>query len=219
MITLLHPSRGRAYKAIDTANYWFDRARNVNNIEYIISIDYSDRYSQDYISNFDRVKFANKRLLINHNESVVQATNKAAEDSKGDILIYLSDDFHCPDHWDDHILRESSQINNKEWLLKIDDGLQKIDSEVLTMPIMNRNLYKRLGYFWHPDYKSMWVDVDLFFTCKQIRAIFKAPNLLFQHNHYCNGKAKKDETYTRSESNWHEGKAVMERRKSEGFPI
>jgi hypothetical protein len=90
---------------------------------------------------------------------------------------------------------------------------------VLTIPIMNRQLYERLGYFWHHEYKSMHVDVDLFYTCQKIGAIKNCEYLKFPHEHPANGKAPDDETYRRSAANWNQGLEVFNRRKALGFPI
>lgn len=217
-ITLLHPSRGRPEKAYRTAREWIDRAGV--DVEYILSLDYSD----DLESYMEASKFIFNRALgknycfINDNKSVVEATNNATQHSSGDILIYLSDDFKCPKDWGQLIIKEFEGVT-EPMLLKVDDCLQRFDAPVLTIPIMNRALYKKLGYFWHPEYKSMWVDCDLYETCKRIGAIKYAKHLKFPHEHHSVNKAENDETYKRSESNWNQGIEVFNRRKKQGFPI
>jgi hypothetical protein len=84
---------------------------------------------------------------------------------------------------------------------------------------MNRAMYELLGYFWNPEYKSMFVDEDLYWTARKINAVKMCPHLKFPHEHPSNGKAVTDETYQRSAANWNQGKAVFERRKKQGFPI
>lgn len=158
------------------------------------------------------------RQIIGDNTSVVEATNSAAKLSSGDILIYLSDDFKCPDNWGQLILKEFEN-ENRPLLIKVDDCLQKFDVAVLTIPIMNRALYERLGYFWHPDFKSMFCDEHLFWVAKKLGALKYCPHLKFPHEHPANGKAQDDETYRRSALNWNQGKAMFEKHKSQGFLI
>lgn len=204
MISLIHPSRGRHQKAYETAKKWIDCAGV--QVEHVFSLDESDPFHQSY-QTIDK-------LIVNPNECVVQATNHAAKASTGDVLIYLSDDFDCFQDWGIKIEEICAKYSG-EYMIKVNDGLQKFENQVLTVPIMSRPLYERLGYFFHPDYKSMWVDVDLYYTT--VKYIKLHPEVTFQHNHYSNGKAKKDETYTRSDGFWNQGKAVLARRRQQRF--
>jgi hypothetical protein len=218
MISLIHPSRGRPGKSRSTYLNWSSKA--TYSFEYILSVDRDDPELQNYKIAFDEnnlVEFGGVGL-VRDNKSVVEATNVAAKRSTEGILIYLSDDFDCPDRWDELILKEFEGVT-EPMLLKVDDCLQGFDVRVLTIPIMNRALYEKLGYFWHPDYKSMFVDEDLWWTCRNNGWLKKAPHLKFPHNHHSLGKCQNDETYRRSEANWDQGKATFARRKAAGFPL
>jgi len=211
-ITLLHPSRGRAEKAKNTFDFWMKNRSGEITIEHIISIDNDDLQKEKY-----KELFKTSHLICNDNTCVVEATNHAAKDSTGDILIYLSDDFKCPENWD-KLLSASIPLFYPT-LLKVDDCLQKFHIAVVTIPIMNKELYVKLGYFWHPGYKSMFVDEDLYWTCKNNAWMLEIPDLKFPHEHPANGKAERDDTYIRSEKNWDQGKEFFAKRKSENFPL
>lgn len=159
VISLLHPSRGRPEKAFNTAKEWIEKAGVY--VDYLCSIDNDDPTFKQYFKNntINREGF----ILHSDNRSVVEATNAAAKAVLGDILVYLSDDFKAPDNWGQLILKEFEGCTTPR-LIKVDDMLQKFAVPVLTIPIMNRALYERLGYFWHPEYKSMFVDEDLYCT-------------------------------------------------------
>lgn len=213
MISLIHPSRGRAAKSWNTTREWIDRAGCET--ELIVSIDATDPQKEAYM-----IQYTGKdhtKVLVNDNDCVVQAANHAAAASKGSVLVYLSDDFKCPVMWGKSILELTSEFQER-WLLKVDDCLQRYEVDVLTIPIMDRALYQDLGYFFHPAYKSMFCDQDLFYTCKNMHVIVDAPQFKFPHEHYCNGKAKKDETYERSDLNWNSGKELYNKRKRQNFP-
>lgn len=203
--------------AKETANYWYYRTRYPDNVEYVISIDIDDPKKDEYQQKFDQILFSKKRFLVSDNTSVVQATNKAAQNSTGEILLYLSDDFRCPSGWDNLVTERTKDKSN--WLLKVNDGYQRFDKDVLTIPIMSRGLYDQLKYFWHPEYRSMFVDQDLYWTAHKLGALIMAGDLTFEHMHPVAGKGKNDETYTRSNQNWDQGKALYQKRQREGFPI
>lgn len=189
-----------------TANKWIAEAGVP--VEHIFSLDFSDPQVDQYK--------AIDKLIKNENRSVVDATNKACAHAGGDVLVYLSDDFDCFPNWGVELLKVCSRYSG-EYLIKVHDGLQEFRAEVLTIPIMSKELYKALGYFWHPAYLSMWVDVDLYHTCQQRGAIKFHNELTFQHNHYCNHKSERDETYNRSDANWNQGKQVYNMRRNQGF--
>lgn len=217
-ISLIHPSRGRAKKSFQNSMEWLIRS-GINSIELILSIDVGDNQVHDYMHEYEcaRPVYPINTIVYNNN-SVVEATNKAAHQSTGDILIYLSDDFKCPDNWGAPVLKEF-EGEDRPLLVKVDDCLQKFDVPVLTIPIMNRALYERLGYFFHPEYKSMFCDEDLYWTARKLGALKFAPHLKFPHEHVSIGKAQDDETYRNSAKNWDQGKAMFAKRKAAGFPV
>lgn len=223
-ISLLHPSRGRPDKSLSTVCDWVKKSGC--KVELILSLDDSDptykQYDKGYtnihlLSEYEGYDFEYKEIC-NDNNSVVQATNNAAKVATGDIFLYLSDDFKCFDNWGLAVQKEFEGVS-EPLLIKVDDMLQKFTVPVLTIPIMNRALYERLGYFWHPEFKSMFVDEDLYWTTQKLGAMKMCPHLKFEHAHVCVGKAPDDETYRRSSANWEQGKAVFARRKAEGFPV
>lgn len=209
-ISLIHPSRSRPSKASETATEWISKAGC--EVDYILSLDEDDPKLNEY---FETVKGSK---LISTNSSVVEATNRAAKVIHGDILVYLSDDFRCFDNWGLAVQKEFEN-ESRPLLIKVDDCLQKFSVPVLTIPIMNRALYERLGYFWHPEYKSMFCDEHLYWVAHKLGAIKMCPHLKFEHHHVANGKAQDDETYRRSAANWEQGKAVFLKHKAEGFPV
>lgn len=226
LISLLHPSRGRPEKSNSNSRKWVSTKGEGVDVEVIVSLDGDDK------SDYDSIYFQEEpqchpvyhpfeshvTLVYNYNKSVVEATNYAAKKSKGEILIYLSDDFDCPENWGPLVLKEFESVEGP-CLLKVDDCLQPFNVRVLTIPIMNRALYDRLGYFWNPEYKSMFVDQDLYEVCAKNGWLKFVPHLKFPHNHHSVGKAQNDETYKRSEANWNQGQEVFRRRQRQGFPI
>lgn len=220
MITLLHPSRGRPEKSAKNAREWLNKAGC--EVQLIVSVDQDDDYveysTQHNLDVYRRNWAGDNKLIISKNSSVVEATNRAAKEANGDILVYLSDDFRCFDNWGLAVQKEFEGMS-EPLLLKVDDCLQGFHVPVLTIPIMNRKLYERLGYFWHPEYKSMFVDEHLYWVARKLGALKMCPHLKFPHEHPANGKAPDDETYRRSAANWEQGKAVFAKHKAMGFPV
>lgn len=219
MISLIHPSRGRAQKSFDNTNRWIDAAGC--DLQVIVSCDYSDKHLDEYIKIYKPLDDKMGDLFevtVSNNDDVVSATNRACEASVGDILVYLSDDFSCFPGWGVAVEKEFDKYKGPT-LIKVDDKLQRFDVAVLTIPIMNRACYDKLGYFFHPGYKSMFVDEHLYWRTKKLGFLQYAPHLKFEHCHVSVGKAPDDETYRRSAANWDQGKALFKQHQAAGFPV
>lgn len=214
-ISLLHPSRGRPVKSFMNTSEWISKAGDVE-VEVICAVDLSDPTREEYQKHYK------KSVILTPSNDVVMATNFAAKECTGDIMLYLSDDFKCPEKWGELVVKEFEN-ENRPLVLRVNDTLQRFETPIITIPIMNRQLYTRLGYFWHPAYKSMFVDEDLYWTAMSIGAVKNCPNLIFPHHHHSNPdvnkKAEWDETYRKSEGNWDQGKETFRRRKLEKFKI
>lgn len=218
LISLIHPSRGRPDKSYANASRWAERAGG--KFELIVSIDYDDPFKDEYIASYKLGldKCYGWEVLVNNNRSVVEATNIAMQVAYGDIICYFSDDFDCPENWVSLIEKEFADATGPR-LVKVDDMLQPFHVRVLTIPIMNRALYERLGYFFHPGYKSMFCDEHLFHVANKLGALKFCPHLKFEHKHVSVGKAEDDETYRRSSANWKQGQDLFETHKRHGFPL
>lgn len=192
MINLIHPSRGRAKKAVETAKKWIESAQC--EVFHMFSLDHDDEQLNQYTKN------APGSYIVSCNSNVVEATNAGAASSKGYVLVYLSDDFECFPGWGLVIRALARKYRDTEWILKTDDRLQKFDNPLITMPIMSRKLYENLGYMWHPDYKNQFVDNDLFRVCQQRNAIKFHPEIKFRHKHPDVSDTPWDDTYQRGSS-------------------
>lgn len=211
LFSLLHPSRGRPQMAENAVIEWKNKFSGLNQYEYILSIDSNDELVVEYKKLADN---QNIRIIINNNRSVVDAVNNAAKLSRGDVLIVVSDDFSCPDRWDDELVKVIG-CNFDSGIL-VDDG---VDARIMTLPIVGRIMYQRLEYiYWH-EYISMFCDDDLTESIRNLDKLIDARHLKFQHHHWSRGTRQFDATDA-SESclmAWYSGKRILEKRRRSGF--
>lgn len=204
-ISIIHPTRNRLEHAYKTAMKWHNNADSVDNFEYILSVD------EDDISDYSI--FPLSFILYNTNKSAIEAINNGAKIAIGNILIVVSDDTDCPEHWDTLLLNELK--GKSDFCAKVDDGLQPT---LVTMPIMDRFYYSRYGYIYHPDYLHMHCDQELtavaIMTCKYI----KLP-LTFNHLHYSTGKTPKDALNLKNDATWYQGESLFNERLKTNFGI
>ena len=215
-ISVIHPSRGRPQQDFATARKWMVTNQRGNRIEYILSIDQSDPLSYHYSVLFSSLQgtwFADLEVITNDNKSAIEAINNASKIATGDLLVVISDDFDCPEHWD--TLLFAALDGKSDFCAKTNDGLQPT---LITMPVMDRVYYERYGYVYHPDYQHMHADEEL--TCVAVMTgKYIKLDLRFEHLHYTTGKTKRDDLNVRNDATWAHGQATLDRHALNNFGI
>jgi glycosyltransferase involved in cell wall biosynthesis len=219
-ISVIHPSRNRPERASKVFKEMITKADKPELIEYIISID------NDEIKDYTNISSGifSPATLVSDNRYCVGAINNGAKASSGDILMVASDDFdEWPKGWD-NLIREVFKSapmcfevgkGIKPTLLKTNDGSQ---GWIATLPIMNRELYNKLGYIYNPEYLHMFCDTDLSSICDLMDCTIYRLDIMFRHNHYTKLK-NKDSINERNDATWNQGEAIYLRRWRENFGL
>lgn len=207
LISILHPSRGRAVKSIETIEKWISRADIP--FELIVSIDRDDPTAETYINEYSRRWLLNpndtpcKKIIINENRSAVDAINNAARECTGQIMIVVSDDTDCPYHWDTKILEATR--GREDFVLRANDEIQPW---IVTMPVIDRVYYNRFGYVYYPEFLHMFCDTLITHQADALKKIIWRDDLRFPHNHYSIKKSVKDGVNEKADATWNHGKAM-----------
>lgn len=211
--SLIHPSRNRPEMAEQALMEWTNKLSGENPYEYLLSID-DDERDKDAYSEVAR-RFGG-RLIVHDNRSYVEAVNHAARLCDGDFLIVVSDDFGCPERWDVSLVEVAA--DRKDVAILVHDA---VDGRIMTLPIVGRAFYERLGYVFYPEYSSLFCDDELTEVAKLTGSLVDATHLVFPHRHHSVGQTPFDKTYERQDSNraWWEGWRLFEKRKAVGFGL
>ena len=214
LISIIHPSLGRPVQARKCYDHWMDTCSGEHEIEWIVSLSNTDESIEEYHQTFTE---SDAVIITAKTKNMVQASNEGAKVCAGDIIILVSDDMFAPKMWDMRVLHKYEMIEGPG-ILQVYDG---ITAQKLTIPIMNRLAYIKLGYLYHPEYISMYADDDLRKTALQHEMLYNATDIVMEHRHYSNGKAPYDKTYALENSNAaikHGERLFFERAKLK-FPI
>lgn len=206
-ISLLHATRGRPQMAAETRRKWLETAANPDAVEHIFGLDQDDESAMALA--------AHRFVLCSGKGGPVEAWNRCAEASGGEVLVQLSDDWEPVLHWDKLILDALSDTSESK-VLAINDGHRTDD--LLCMAILTRQRLKEQGYLFHPDFFSMFSDnwfSDQAFSDGVV--VDARDKITFRHLHPAFGAGEMDETYARSNEakNYEEGKATFDRLKAE----
>lgn len=210
MITIIHPSRSRPAKAYETMYHWISNCSKSHTIEYILSVDSTDPQLNEYIKTFQGLC----RIVVSDNRNLVDATNKGAKLSTGEIMVLVSDDFECHQDWDVSLVNAFK--DRKCCVLKTFDGIQKW---IVTLPIMDREYYLAQGYFYFPEYTHMFCDTDMTHKADIEKKLLMRNDILFRHAHYSVGGMAKDAVNIKADSTWAQGERVYLQRVKEKFGI
>lgn len=208
--SLIHPTRNRPKMAYDTFCEWVEKADDLNNFEYILSVDLDD------VSLIDYGKWQapdNFFVLANTNKTAIEAINFAAFHAKNEVFIVLSDDFSCPEHWDTLLLNELE--GKSDFIVKTRDGLQPT---LITLPILDRQYYNRFGYVYNSEYVHMWSDTEMTVVGHMLGRVIEV-DIMFEHLHYTTGKSKKDEINARNDASWRQGEKLFTERLKINFGV
>lgn len=191
-ISLLHATRGRPQKAIDTMWNWLNAADKAEQIEHIFAIDDDDKETLSAAKGL-------RHVVVPAGGGCVRAWNAAAEISRGSVLVQLSDDWIPKLGWDTEILEAIGDLE-KEYVLQISDGNREDD--LLCMAILTRARYEKQGYVFYPEYKSMYSDDEFTFRAFSDGVVIRAKHIVFKHDHpfFKTGKLDADKTYAESNS-------------------
>jgi hypothetical protein len=214
LISLIHPSLGRPVQARKCYDHWMNTASGNHQYEWIVSLSKKDATLEQYFQTFTN---SDAVLVTNNSTNMVEATNEVAKLCAGQIIILVSDDMWSPELWDERILHKFEMIDGPG-IIQVNDG---ITVKKLTIPIMNREAYKKLGYVYHPDYISMFADDDLRATALAHGMYYNATDIMIEHKHFTVGKSKYDKTYQSENSRtaWRIGEKIYFDRAKRKFPL
>ena len=185
-----------------------------NNYLIVVSADTDDESMKNIEienDNLDIVFFFGQSL------SKIHAVNRDIDhfkEAQWDILINTSDDMHFVQKGFDDIIRQDMAANfpDTDGVLHYNDGNQK--SNVMTLSILGRKYYDRFGFIYHPDYTSLWSDVEATEVAYMMGKYkyMGDDKILFRHFHPAWGLAQYDEQYRQTESQelWVKDKAVID---------
>jgi hypothetical protein len=188
--SLLHATRGRVNQAIQCREAWIDAADNPAAVEHIFAYDADDAASKRWLKSFQHVE--------SDKSTCVAAWNLAAQASKGQVLIQLSDDWSPVKGWDTQLAKTFATLPPlfNQFAIAINDGTRTDD--LLCMAICSRARYEGQGKeLFSEEYDGMYSDNEYSYRAYRDGIVIDARHITFTHHHPAFGKAPMDKTYER----------------------
>lgn len=221
-ITYIFPSRSRKDKFFATLDN-ITILSVKDNYEIIATLDLDD---SDMCNDAVKEKLKNYEKVTaywGHSTGKVHAINlncdKIPVDT--DIIILMSDDMVFTQPGFDDIIR----VDMQKYFPDLDGVLHYPDStpvqdRVITLTIMGINFFRRFNYLYHPEYVSVWCDLELTEVSKKLGKYKYLPHTkMFRHIHPVWAHEKYDALMTRNESFYTRDKEVYFKRLANNFDL
>lgn len=139
------------------------------------------------------------------------------------IIVLMSDDMVFTQWGFDDIIRTDMQkyFPDTDGVLHYPDGTP-VQDKIITMSIMGYRYFKRFNYLYHPEYVSLWCDLEFTEVAKKLGKHKYLPNThILKHVHpvWSGGKEKYDALMTKNESYYHYDKAIYFKRLEKNFDL
>lgn len=194
---------------------WKDNADDWGKCEYILCVDKEDYDSWTSLpSGMD--------VVVNGGRSCpVDAWNRAARASNGQVLITAADDMFPPPHWDTELLKVIPSLD-APYAVEVKSGTSPADDEwmrCMLHSIITRPYYEQIGNFFYPEYVGFYADCDFTEMARKDGVVIDARHLTFQHRHWIGTNVPHDEVYQRQDSaeNRELGMRILGERRERGF--
>ena len=212
-----YTSRSRRSNFLRGYDSILNKIANKEDYHILISVDKDDQ-SMSPLPVLD----GNYTFVVGNSKNKIDAINRDLNefDYDWDILINMSDDMIFTKKGFDDIIR-AEFYNDFNQYLHFNDGNQKCN--VCTMHIVGRNYYDRFNYIYHPDYISLWCDVENDIVAKQLGCYkYMGDNIkLFRHLHPAWGLAPQDALSIKTEDRalWVADEITFNKRKIKNFGL
>jgi hypothetical protein len=210
-ILLKCPTRSRPQRVMQTLQAYIRLANQPNLLGIAVSCDVDDasmtrNLVQDEIRQIMR-RVGWGQIYYSNNTSKIQACNADMNrvDYPWDIVVLVSDDMVPQVKGYDDVIRNHmlSRFPDTNGLLWFNDGCQ--GDKLNTLCVYGRQFYERLGYIYHPDYKSFYCDTELTDLCRTEYkdSCLYVPYCIIRHEHPGTGFADRmDALYAANQRYW-----------------
>jgi hypothetical protein len=215
------PTRGRKDKFFSTLNIYHNNCEDIENTEFLISID-SDDTEMNLEEVVNRISsYKNTKVVVGNSLSKIDAVNRDLNEfeNKWDILLLASDDMIPQVKGYDIIIKDNMLFNypDTDGVLWFNDGFQ--GNRLNTLCILGKKYYERFNYIYHPDYKSCWSDNEFMAVGNILNKQSYLDQVIIKHEHPDWGYGKNDFVHQKNVSDFNYDLNVYNTRKNINFGL
>ena len=208
-----YPTRSRPSQFLNTLGLYRSMKSGKHCVEFVVSADANDFTMNNGAMRDTLGPMPDVALCVGNSRTKIEAVNADMEGREFDVLLLASDDMIPVVRGYDDIIATAmlKHFPALDGCLHFSDGRQ---DELNTLSIMGREMYRRFGYIYHPEYRSLWCDNEFqVVTQRWGKAVF-IDECIIRHD----WSSCMDELRRHGGSFGAKDKATFLRRQAAGFP-
>jgi hypothetical protein len=219
-ILVKFPTRGRPLKFLKALNI-YQQLRSTDNVDFLITID-SDDHSMLRREVINSMKlWGNLRYDIIEPSGKIGAINAGLKDvsDKYDIILLASDDMIPQVKGYDQIIIDEMMryYPDTDGVLWFNDGYT--GKNLNTLCILGTKYFRRFGYIYHPDYKSLWCDNEFMDVANMFNKQTYFDRVIIKHEHPIWTSSRGDSLNIRDNKLYKTDEQTYIRRKANAFDL
>lgn len=220
-ILFKYPTRMRLDWFKSTIRKYYELMDTSTDFEFVITLDLDDKTmnndsTRKYMDGIKNLTY----FYGDHKDKIAACNDDIDLEKEWDIVVLVSDDMVPVVKEFDKIIIENMQRHfpDMDGALHFNDGHEG-DKRNITFSILGRKLYEKIGYIYHPDYKSFYCDNEFTDVVREMKKYAYDNRIIVEHMHWsCKGAPPKDSLYCRNSKMGRPDKKTYLRRKALQFP-
>lgn len=198
--SILIPTRNRISELLRLLESINSKTKNIDQVEIICCCDINDKLSIDFLIDLNKFSNFDLKILIKEQSDNLSEDyyNYMAKTSIGKILWVLNDDCEImTQDWDEIVLNQVKNFRYKIFYLDIGDSTRNFNNngEYSCFPMVSREAFEALGYFFIPVIKGWSADKYLFDLYDGVGRIIPFKDKVFVEHH----REAKDQNFKKME--------------------
>ena len=185
-LVIKFPTRNRPEKFKTVFSRYLEFLSGRHDVRFILSMDEDDLTMntpemQQWIAAC--AESAQIQWFYGHSKTKIQAINANMEGVDGDVLLLASDDaVPVQIGYDEVIFGAFAQVfPDFDGAIKFWDGYRSKEDPLMTLTVMGFPLYKKFGYIYNPEYKSLYCDNEQTHVCAALDKLRRCDLCIIHH--------------------------------------
>ena len=193
------PTRSRPEKFFATLDRYYQMLSGKHKVNVLVTCDNDDASMNNSEIKLKLATYNNLKIEFGDHKTKVEAINSGVENQDFDVVLLASDDMIPITRGYDNIImdRMMSSFPNFDGIVWFNDGVQQ--DRLNTLCILGKAYYKRFGYIYNPEYKSLWCDLEFTKVGSILNKQKYFNEVIIKHEHHSVTGIGLDELYSLNE--------------------
>jgi len=194
------PTRGRPDKFFNTLDKYYYLLSGKRKVKFFVTCDVDDVTMNNTQVREKFKGYQNLEVEYGNSRTKIEAINSNVNKQDFQILLLASDDMvPVVRGYDDIIIKSMCDtFPDFDGIVWFNDGVQQ--NRLNTLCILGRSYYNRFGYIYHPEYKSLWCDMEFTMVGNLLNRQKYFDQVIIKHEHHSVLNSEMDETYIQNET-------------------